>query len=134
MIDIAGRTVIADVPVAGRTRWTIFDPETDCFYVNIADPPQIAVIEPRASAKVVRTFSVSAVGPHGLDLDPAGRRLFCACDGKRVIALESRTRAVTDDEIAGVPDVVFFNPRHGGSVGNFTHPRVAVAPSLPPSP
>ena len=135
MIDIAGRAVIADVPVAGRTRWTIFDPETDCFYVNIADPPQIAVIEPRAPAKVARSFSVSAVGSHGLDLDPAGRRLFCACDGKRVIALESRTGAVTDDiEIAGVPGVVFCNPRHGGSVRNFTLPRVAVAPSLPPSP
>ena len=112
MVDVARREVIADVPVAGRTRWAIFDPATDCFYVNIADPPQIAVIEASAPAKVAKTFSVPAAGPHGLDLDPAGRRLFCACDGQRVIALESQTGVVTDDvDIAGVPDVVFFNPR-----------------------
>lgn len=104
--------MIASVPVAGRTRWAIFDLEMDCFCVNIADPPQIAVIEASAPAKVARTFSVPAAGPHGLDLDPAGRRLFCACDGKRLIALEARSGEVTDDiEIAGVPDVVFFNPR-----------------------
>jgi DNA-binding beta-propeller fold protein YncE len=112
VVDVARRKVVADVPVAGRTRWTIFDPATDCFYVNIADLPQIAVIEASAPAKVARTFSVPAAGPHGLDLDPAGRRLFCACDGKRVIALESQTGVVTDGiDIAGVPDVVFFNPR-----------------------
>jgi DNA-binding beta-propeller fold protein YncE len=55
---------------------------------------------------------VPAAGPHGLDLDPAGRRLFCACDGKRVIALDGRTGAVVDQiDIAGEPDVVFYNPR-----------------------
>ena len=112
IVDVARRAVIASAPVAGRTRWAIFDPEIDCFYVNIADPPQIAVIEASAPAKVARTFSVPAAGPHGLDLDPAGRRLFCACDGKRVVALESRTGVVTDGiDIVGVPDVVFFNPR-----------------------
>jgi DNA-binding beta-propeller fold protein YncE len=112
MVDVARRAVVADVPVAGRTRWAIFDPATDCFYVNIADPPQIAVIDASAPAKVARTFSVPAAGPHGLDLDPPGRRLLCACDGKRVIALESGTGVVTDDiDIAGVPDVVFFNAR-----------------------
>jgi DNA-binding beta-propeller fold protein YncE len=112
MVDVAQRTVIAHVPFAGRTRWAIFDPETDCFYVNIADPPQIAVIEASAPAKVARIFSVPAAGPHGLDVDPTERRLFCACDGKRLIALESQTGVVTDDiDIVGVPDVVFFNPR-----------------------
>jgi DNA-binding beta-propeller fold protein YncE len=102
--------MIADVPVAGRTRWTIFDPETDCFYVNIADPPEIAVVEASAPAKVARTLSIPAAGPHGLDLDPAGRRSFCACDGKRVVAFDTRSGVVTDGiDIAGVPDVVFFN-------------------------
>ncbi|MGH7331914.1 MAG: YncE family protein [Candidatus Rokuibacteriota bacterium] len=112
MVDVAQRNVIANVPVAGRTRWTIFDPETDCFYVNIADPPLIAVIEASAPAKVARSFSVPAAGPHGLDLDPTERWLFCACDGKRLIALGPRSGVVIDNiEIAGVPDVVFFNPR-----------------------
>jgi YVTN family beta-propeller protein len=112
IVDVARRAMIASVPVAGRTRWAIFDADMDCFYVNIADPAQIAVIDARAPAKVARTFPIPAEGPHGLDLDPAEQRLFCACDGKRLIALGTRSGVVTDDiEIAGVPDVVFFNPR-----------------------
>ncbi len=112
MVDVAARAVVADVPVAGRTRWAIFDPATDCFYVNIADPAEIAVVEANAPGKVARTFPIPAAGPHGLDLDPAAQRLYCACDAARLIAVDTRSGAVTGHvEIGGVPDVVFFNPR-----------------------
>ena len=50
VVDVAQSAVIADVPVAGRTRWAVFDRGSDCFYVNIADPPQIVVIEGRDPA------------------------------------------------------------------------------------
>jgi len=112
VVDVGARAMIADVPVAGRTRWTVFDPDAGCFYVNIADPPQIAVIESADPRRVARAVEVSALGPHGLDLDRATGRLFCACDGKALIALEARSgmeRART--ELAGAPDVIFFNPR-----------------------
>lgn len=112
MVDVARCAVVADVPVSGRTRWAIFDPDAECFYVNIADPPEIAVVEAMAPAKVARTLSVPAAGPHGLDLDRAGGRLLCACDAQRVVALAGGSGEVTGAvDIAGVPDVVFFNPR-----------------------
>ena len=112
IVDVMRRAVVASVPVAGRTRWAIFDPATDCFHVNIADPAEIAVIEAGAPERVARTVPVPATGPHGLDLDPAARRLFCACDGARVVALDGRTGAVTDAiDITGAPDVVFVNAR-----------------------
>ena len=44
VVDVARRQRIADVPVAGRTRWTVFDPAQHVFHVNIMDPPQIAVV------------------------------------------------------------------------------------------
>jgi DNA-binding beta-propeller fold protein YncE len=110
MVDASARAMIADVPVAGRTRWVIFDRETDWFYVNIADPPQIAVIETANPGFVARTLAVPAAGPHGLDLDAATGRLFCACDGKTLVVLDSRSGVVlTQAELAGVPDVIFFN-------------------------
>ena len=110
VVDVAARAMIADVPVSGRTRWTVFDDESGWFYVNIADPPQIAVIEAANPSFVARTFAVPAAGPHGLDLDPATRRLFCACDGKTLVVLDSRSGAVlTQTDLAGVPDVIFFN-------------------------
>ena len=110
-VDVPTRAMIADVPVPGRTRWVVFDAESACFYVNIADPPQIAIIEAAKPGFVARTFSVPAAGPHGLDLDAATHRLFCACDGKTLVVLDSRSGAIlTQAELAGVPDVIFFNP------------------------
>jgi len=110
LVDASTRTLISDVPVSGRTRWVIFDEEGESFYVNIADAPQIAVIEAANPRSVARTYTVPAAGPHGLDLDPASRRLFCACDGKTLVALDARTGAVrAQADLSGVPDVIFFN-------------------------
>ena len=110
VVDVGARAMIADIPVSGRTRWTVFDPEAACFYVNIADPPQIVVIESPNPGRVARTLPVSSVGPHGLDLDLATRRLFCACDGKALVVLDAGSGIeLVRAELAGVPDVIFFN-------------------------
>jgi DNA-binding beta-propeller fold protein YncE len=110
IVDVQKRTLIGDVAVPGRTRWTVYDARTDAFYVNIADPPQIVVIDAGHATRVARAFAVPATGPHGLDLDPEHGRLFCACDGKRVVVLESRSGKVLNEvEIGGAPDVIFFN-------------------------
>lgn len=110
IVDVSARAMIADVPVSGRTRWTVFDPDTGWFYVNIADPSQIAIIDTANPGRVARTFPISAVGPHGLDLDLASRRLFCACDGKALVVLDARSgKELARAELAGAPDVIFFN-------------------------
>ncbi len=110
VVDVSTRAMIADIRVPGRTRWTVFDPDTGSFYVNIADPPQIVIIESANPDHVARTFPVAAVGPHGLDLDPATRRLFCACDGKVLVALDAGSGIeLARAALAGVPDVIFFN-------------------------
>jgi DNA-binding beta-propeller fold protein YncE len=110
VVDASARAMIADVPVLGRTRWIVFDGETGWFYVNIADPPQIACIQAANPSFVARTFAVPAAGPHGLDLDAVSQRLFCACDGKILVVLDSRSGAeLAQAALAGVPDVIFFN-------------------------
>jgi DNA-binding beta-propeller fold protein YncE len=112
LVDASARTMIADVPVSGRTRWTIFDGEAESFYVNIADPPQIAVVKASNPSSVARVIEVPAAGPHGLDLDAGTRRLFCACDGKALVVLDSRSGGVVAQaDLSGVPDVIFFNRR-----------------------
>lgn len=110
VVDVAGRAMIADVPVAGRTRWTVFDPERGRFYVNIADPPQIAIVDAARPERIAGAFSVPAAGPHGLDLDVATGRLFCACDGRALVVLDGASGDVLADAgLGGVPDVIFFN-------------------------
>jgi DNA-binding beta-propeller fold protein YncE len=110
VVDVVQRKMIASIPVPGRTRWTIFDAASDSFYVNIADPAQIVVIGTQQPAQVARTISVPATGPHGLDLDTVQRRLFCACDAKKLLTLDLVSRAVLHaNDLSGVPDVIFFN-------------------------
>ncbi|HKW91713.1 MAG TPA: hypothetical protein VJX92_07430 [Methylomirabilota bacterium] len=110
VVDVGAREMIADIPVPGRTRWAVFDAETGWFYVNIADPPQIVVVESANPSRVARTFEIAAAGPHGLDLDAATRRLFCACDDRTLVVLDCRSgQELARAPLAGPPDVVFFN-------------------------
>jgi DNA-binding beta-propeller fold protein YncE len=110
IVDVRARKRVADVPVAGRTRWAIYDPRSDAFHVNIADPPQIVVVESGDPVRIRRVADIPHVGPHGLDIDVASRRLFCACDAGVLAAVDADTGQVLESHpIAGVPDVVFFN-------------------------
>src|SRR5688572_32274101 len=45
LIQGAERRLTATLPVPGRTRWTVFDPVSGAFYVNIADPALIVVVD-----------------------------------------------------------------------------------------
>jgi len=110
IVDVRRREMVAEVPVPGRTRWAVFDPGSGGFHVNISAPPLIAVIEPSDPFFVARTLEVPVEGPHGLDVDASGGRLFCACDGGELVALDTASgRVLNRLPISGVPDVVFFN-------------------------
>jgi len=46
-----------------------------------------------------------AEGPHGLDIDPPTRRLFCACDAKTLLVVDARSGAVVSQHaLSGLPD------------------------------
>jgi DNA-binding beta-propeller fold protein YncE len=111
IVDVEAMKRIAEVPVAGRTRWTVFDPVADVFHVNILDPPQIVVVTAGDPAAIRRVVPIPVAGPHGLDLDIGARRLFCACDGGQLVDVDADSGEIrTTVEIGGgVPDVIFFN-------------------------
>ena len=114
IVDVATQTVIVSVPMPGRTRWAVFDPQQEVFFVNIADPPQIVVIEARRPQQIATAYSIPAAGPHGLDLDIATERLFCACDAQQLVCLASRSgKVLAERALHGVPDVLFLHARLG---------------------
>ena len=111
ILDLAARRRIIDIPVAGRTRWAVYDPGTDAFFVNIMDPPQIAMVEAGDRPELRRVIPIPHAGPHGLDIDPARRRLYCACDAGVFLEVDADSgKVLAAERIAGVPDVVFWNP------------------------
>jgi len=110
MVELDERAVTAEIRVPGRTRWAVFDPNAELFYVNIADPAQIVIVDARKPGVIAGTFDVPAAGPHGLDIDISTHRLFCACDAAVLVTLDARSGRITNEKpLSGTPDVVFFD-------------------------
>jgi DNA-binding beta-propeller fold protein YncE len=110
VLDIERRERVAEVRVPGRTRWAVYDPERGTFFVNIASPPLIVVIDARNPGRILKQYEVPAAGPHGLDLDPATGRLLCACDAGVLLAIDADSgRVLGDVLLSGAPDVVFLH-------------------------
>ena len=110
MVDVDGLALRGNIEVPGRTRWTVYDPERQLFYVNIADPALIVMVDARKPEALSGSFAIPAAGPHGLDFDPDTQRLFCACDNATLVTLDARTGKVLDRQpISGIPDVIFFH-------------------------
>lgn len=113
VVALDERGVRAHIPVSGRTRWAIFDPDAQAFYVNIADPPEIVVVDARKPADIARAFAIPSAGPHGLDLDLNTHRLFCACDSGMLVTIDARSGKILGQHtLSGAPDVVFFDRVH----------------------
>lgn len=113
IVSLDGRAVKAEIIVPGRTRWAVYDPDAHAFYVNIADPAQIVVVDAQRPDKISRAYPIPSAGPHGLDLDLRGHRLFCACDSGVLVTLDPRSgKVLGENRLSGPPDVVFFDRAH----------------------
>ena len=112
IVDLEKRIMDADIIVPGRTRWTVYDPKSDRFYVNISKPSRIITIKGQDPDGIASSYDIPATGPHGLDLDPENRRLFCACDEGGLFTVDLTSGKVKhSSDLSGSPDVVFHNPR-----------------------
>src|SRR5258708_5864437 len=110
MIDLAHDARRTEIAVRGSTRWTVFDPGPQLFYVNIAQSAEIVVVDPRQPDSIARSIAVPHAGPHGLDLDGATGRLFCACDAGVLVTLDARSaKGLGEKPLSGRPDVAFFS-------------------------
>jgi len=114
VIDVGRKERIAEIKVPGRTRWAIYNPALDTFFINIASPARIVAIDARDPTKISKEYQVPAEGPHGLELDPVTGRLFCACDAGILFAIDAASgRVLADVSLSGAPDVIFLNSRSG---------------------
>jgi YVTN family beta-propeller protein len=114
VVDLERRERIAEIKVPGRTRWAVYNPALETFFINIASPAQIVAIDARDPTRVSKEYEVPAEGPHGLELDAAAGRLLCACDAGILFGIDAASgRFLSEVRLSGAPDVVFLNPRSG---------------------
>ncbi len=110
LVDVAKQSVRASIEVPGRTRWTVFDLKRRVFFVNVADPPRIVIVDPDRPESLAGHVAIPDRGPHGLDIDAPRRQLYCACDGGKLVRLspdDLEARGMLD--LSGPPDVIFLN-------------------------
>jgi DNA-binding beta-propeller fold protein YncE len=109
IVDPSRGQIVATTPLPGRPRWAAYDADRDRFLVNVRDPALVALVDAETGG-LVDTWSVSSPGPHGLDLDGPGGRVFVACDGGDLICLgTSGGRELGTVQIAGEPDAIWFD-------------------------
>ncbi len=110
LIDVGTGEVVKTFSTPGRSRWMVYDPKAQAFYVNIGKPAKIAVIQANDYKADPNWINIDAEGPHGLDIDIKTGRLFCACDDKTLITIDLQTkREIFRSTLSGPPDVIFFN-------------------------
>jgi DNA-binding beta-propeller fold protein YncE len=101
---------LATAELPGRPRWCVYDASRDRFLVNIREPACVVALAADNLRQVARIDGLPA-GPHGLDLDRPGDRVFIACDAGIVVVLD-----LTSDQelgrvpIAGEPDAIWYSP------------------------
>ena len=113
LIEPLSGAELASTVLPGRPRWCVFDAARDRFLVNIREPACVAVLD-GATAALQSLISVSAAGPHGLDIDPRMDRAFVACDAGELVVLDLRgDREAASVPIGGEPDAIWFNAHRG---------------------
>src|SRR5262247_3943454 len=108
VVEVAEMRVIATIPLPGRPRWAVYDPDTGNIYANVQTPAQIVVLS-TTDLQIARAFNVPVAGPHGLVI--SGEHLFCAADGEALVALHRDTEAVLGSvTLPREPDVIMHDP------------------------
>jgi DNA-binding beta-propeller fold protein YncE len=107
IVGLDSMDMFAELPLPGRPRWAVYDPQRDVVYANIQRPAQIVVIDCERLV-IERALEVPSAGPHGLWLESG--RLFCAADGGELVVLDRDSgEVIARMPLPGVPDVVMHD-------------------------
>jgi DNA-binding beta-propeller fold protein YncE len=108
VVELDSLRVISELPLPGRPRWAVYDPQRDVVYANIQKSAQIVVIDCER-AVIEGALEVPSEGPHGLWLH--SDQLFCAADGGDLVVLDGDSgEVIASLPLPGVPDVVMHDP------------------------
>ena len=89
------------------------DAAGEYIYCAIREPSGIFVASLPAFEREAM-WAVPSDGAHGIDIDDTGGRLYVACNGGALVALDTETGQPTATwSLPGVPDAAFFNPDSG---------------------
>jgi YVTN family beta-propeller protein len=114
VIDPASARVVATIAIPGVPEFMVYEEKTDRIYLNIKSKDLMVVIDPSSNKIISQWPTAPAAQPHGLALDTASHRAFVAGGNARMVAIDTRTGAVTGSvEIVSKVDQIAFDAAKG---------------------
>ena len=111
LIDPASQTKVATIPLGGEPEFAAFDAETGLMYQNLKDANSVVAVDLARRSVTQRAPLDPCLGPSGMAIDTAQRRLFVVCSGNaRLVVFNLETHRVTESlPIGGGPDSVAYD-------------------------
>jgi YVTN family beta-propeller protein len=111
VIDTTTRKVIANIALPGKPEFTAVDGKGMVFD-NIEDKNEIVRMDAHTKA-ITATWPAGCDGPGALAMDAAGSRLFAACDGKKMVVMDSNSgKVLATPSIGDGPDAAGWDAAH----------------------
>ena len=113
VLDTANNKVVSTIALPGRPEFAVADGKGTVF-VNLEDKNDLVRID-MATLKVTATWPLAPCeSPSGLAIDKAHRRLFSACDNKKMAVVDADSgKLVATPTIGDGPDAAGFDAKHG---------------------
>jgi DNA-binding beta-propeller fold protein YncE len=111
VIDPASQTKVATIALGGVPEFAAFDAKTGLMHQNLKDANSMVTVDLAKRSVTQREPLDPCLGPSGMAIDPAQRRLFVVCSGNaRLVVFNLETRRVsTTLPIGGGPDSVAYD-------------------------
>jgi len=112
VVDASANRRVADVDLGGDTGNTQYDGRARRVYAAAGTRRQLVEIDPASNAVVRRIDLAGCDGPHGVQLDPATRMAYVACEGNALVVPVDLAagRAGQAQKVGDTPDVLALDP------------------------
>lgn len=113
VLDAASLEAVATVKLGGAPEFAVAD-GSGAVFVNLEDTGEIVRMDAARAAITARFPLPGCEGPHGLAVDPAGRRLYSACANAVLAEVDADTgRLLGRSAIGRGADAVVFDAARG---------------------
>jgi hypothetical protein len=111
LIDPAAQAEVASIPLDGVPEFAAFDGETRLMYQNLKDANSVVAVDLAKRSVTQRWPLDPCLGPSGMAIDSAQRRLFVVCSGNaQLVVFNLETHRVSGSlPIGGGPDSVAYD-------------------------
>jgi DNA-binding beta-propeller fold protein YncE len=112
VLDAASNKLITNIPLGGGAGNTVYDSASGHILVAVHGLNLLAVIDPATNQIIDRIPLPGIMNPHGISIDPAGRKAFVAGEENHSLAMvDLKTMKILSTyQVGEDPDVLAYDP------------------------